>query len=183
MNGLLEEHKEACGNCLFHAKIAGVSACRRYPPKNGNFPTTMPTEWCGEYKVSRETMQKKIRDMAAKRAEQLLRLQAQPYHGHTTSPNDIVINGCRLICTCQACPEQYDVFDEISTKKIGYLRLRHGVFRADVPDCGDETIYMSNTVGDGTFEESERIPELTKAVNAIRENRQRSANGRDVSEL
>jgi len=181
MTGLLEEHKENCGSCLFHAKISGISVCRRYPPRSGNFPTTMPTEWCGEYKVSRETIKKRMRDMAARSQAAEEFAQTQPYHGYPTSPNDIVINGCRLICTCSACPEQYDVFDDISAKKIGYLRLRHGVFRADTPDCGNETVYMSNTVGDGTFEESERMPELTKAINAICENRQRSANGRDVN--
>ena len=39
------------------------------------------------------------------------------------------INGYRLILTCGACPEQYDVFD--GDRQVGYLRLRHGHFRAD----------------------------------------------------
>ena len=43
-----------------------------------------------------------------------------------------------LIKTCHACPEQYDAF--FQGKQIGYLRLRHGEFRVDYPDCGDETI-------------------------------------------
>lgn len=27
-------------------------------------------------------------------------------------PKDQVIDGLKLVCTCVACPEQYDVFDE-----------------------------------------------------------------------
>lgn len=89
---------------------------------------------------------------------------------------DIIIDGCRLVCTCGACPEQYDVFDEKTNQQIGYLRLRHGVFRADVPycvrtdvpDCGGKTVYRSETKGDGVFDDDERMPELTKAITAIK---------------
>lgn len=80
--------------------------------------------------------------------------------------SDLVIDGYRLECTCYACPEQYDVYD--GDKKVGYLRLRHGFFRADAPDCLDETVYESETQGDGVFEESERMPELRKAIAAIK---------------
>lgn len=71
-----------------------------------------------------------------------------------------------LTLTCAACPEQYDVYD--GKIKVGYLRLRHGVFRADCPDCGDTTVYTSYTKGDGVFEPEERVPELRKAVAAIK---------------
>lgn len=81
---------------------------------------------------------------------------------------DIVIDGCRLVCTCGACPEQYDVFNEKTNQQIGYLRLRHGSFRADVPDCGGETVYHAETKGDGVFDDDERMPELTKAIAAIK---------------
>jgi hypothetical protein len=80
--------------------------------------------------------------------------------------DDAVINGYRLICTCGACPEQYDVFTAAG-QKVGYLRLRHGCFRADVPACGGETIYESYPKGDGCFAADERESELTKAVEAI----------------
>lgn len=82
-------------------------------------------------------------------------------------PADRVIDGYQLRCTCPACPEQYDVFDAAG-KQVGYLRLRHGYFRADVPDCGGETVYEAEPRGDGIFDsEEERVTELTKAITAI----------------
>lgn len=81
-------------------------------------------------------------------------------------PQDLEINGYKLVLTCPACPEQYDVFDN-DGKKMGYLRLRHGWFRADAPVCGGDTVYESHPNGDGIFDDDEREPELTKAVEAI----------------
>jgi hypothetical protein len=89
------------------------------------------------------------------------------YNGFGTRDDDIIIGRYRLICTCGACPEQYDVFDELTKQQVGYLRLRHGFFRADLYDCGGETVYESNPKGDGVFDEDERMPELTKAIAAI----------------
>ena len=51
--------------------------------------------------------------------------------------------------TGSACPEQYEAF--IGDKQVGYLRLRHGYFRVDFPDCGGETIYEAEPKGDGMF--------------------------------
>ena len=79
---------------------------------------------------------------------------------------DFRINGYTLRLTCSACPEQYDVFDN-NGEQAGYLRLRHGHFRADYPDCGDGTVYESYTKGDGMFDDDERMPELTKAIDAL----------------
>ncbi len=76
------------------------------------------------------------------------------------------INGLKLIKTCIACPEQYDVFDA-EGNQVGYLRLRHGYFRADVPDCGGKTVYEANTEGDGMFEANEKYDHLQKATIAI----------------
>jgi hypothetical protein len=90
------------------------------------------------------------------------------YDGYEPSDRDIVINNYRLICTCSACPEQYDVFDNTTGGLMGYLRLRHGGFRADCPDVGGEIVYSSNPKGDGIFDEDERLPELIKAVVAIK---------------
>lgn len=78
----------------------------------------------------------------------------------------LTIDGFKLELTSTACPEQYDVFDA-NGDQVGYLRLRHGYFRADVPDCGGETVYDANTKGDGMFDDDERMEELTKAVRAI----------------
>lgn len=81
-------------------------------------------------------------------------------------PENREIDGLRLVCTSAACPEQYDVFD--GDRQVGYLRLRHGRFRADVPDCGGETVYEANPKGDGTFGDEERVSFLAKAVREIR---------------
>lgn len=70
-----------------------------------------------------------------------------------------------LSMTCEACPEQYDAF--IGDKQVGYLRLRHGRFRVDYPECGGETVYSADPRGDGIFEPSERDYYLTEAKKAI----------------
>lgn len=82
-------------------------------------------------------------------------------------PEDVEIDGLKLVCTCGACPEQYEVFD--GDKQVGYLRLRHGWFRADVPKCGGETIHEAYPRGDGIFDDDERLAHLTEAVKKIRE--------------
>lgn len=75
------------------------------------------------------------------------------------------INGYDLVETCGACPEQYDVFKGGS--QVGYLRLRHGYFRAETPDCGGVTVYSANPEGDGIFEDWERDNHLSLAIEAI----------------
>jgi hypothetical protein len=85
--------------------------------------------------------------------------------GLPTSIDNIL--GCRLLCTCPACPEQYEVIDNATGAEIGYLRLRHGYFRADYPNVRGETVYDSQPKGDGIFDDDERLPELTKAVEAL----------------
>lgn len=71
----------------------------------------------------------------------------------------------KLIRTSLACPEQYDAF--IGNKKIGYLRLRNGYFRVDVPDCYGSTVYEANPIGDGIFQVDERDFFLNEAKSAI----------------
>jgi hypothetical protein len=107
-----------------------------------------------------------------KALEELARLD-QELGFDPQEPGDIEIDGHLLARTSWACPEQYDVFDP-SGEKVGYLRLRHGRFRASVPDCGGETVYESHPKGDGVFYDDERMEELTKAVNAIKESRRRT---------
>jgi hypothetical protein len=80
----------------------------------------------------------------------------------------VMIHGYRLKQTCSACPEQYDVFDDLG-QQVAYFRLRHGGFRVDVPDCGGETIYTANPEGDGIFTREERVRYLTEAVLAVQE--------------
>lgn len=78
---------------------------------------------------------------------------------------DLNILGCKLVMTCFACPEQYDVY--YNDTQIGYLRLRHGTFTADYPDCGGEQVYTAHPVGDGIFEDNEREYYLTNAIKEL----------------
>lgn len=67
--------------------------------------------------------------------------------------------------TCYACPEQYDVF--LDGKQVGYLRLRHGYFRCDYPNCGGEILYHTYCDSDGIFSDEERNEYIPKALHAI----------------
>lgn len=80
-------------------------------------------------------------------------------------PTNTKILGADLECTCWACPEQYVVRKD--GVQIGYLRLRHGHFRANYPDHGGEVVYEADTEGDGAFTDVEREVYLTKAVAAL----------------
>lgn len=77
----------------------------------------------------------------------------------------IEIDGCTLVRTCHACPEQYDVFR--GGQQIGYLRLRHGAFRADYGECGGPTVYQAAPRGYGCFDDDERDDFLSEAINAL----------------
>jgi hypothetical protein len=73
----------------------------------------------------------------------------------------------KLILTCGACPEQYDVVNRKTGEKIAYLRLRHGHFYAQYPYDG-EIVYANDTIGDGIFDKEERAIHIGKALLAIR---------------
>mgnify|MGYP003314552521 CR=1 FL=1 len=73
-------------------------------------------------------------------------------------------NGITLEQTCGACPEQYDAYK--NGEKVGYLRLRHGYFRAE---CDDVTVYEALSQGDGCFTDAERDFYLSEALRAIDE--------------
>lgn len=83
----------------------------------------------------------------------------------TDDEGNLMILGHKLVCTSIACPEQYDVY--AGDRQVGYLRLRHGWFRADAPHHGGETVYEASPEGDGMFEDHEREKYLTEAVTAI----------------
>lgn len=68
----------------------------------------------------------------------------------------------RLVRTCGACPEQYDVF--LGEEYIGYMRLRHGWFRAEYKGT---IVYQARPDGDGCFECGERDGYLNEACLAI----------------
>ena len=79
--------------------------------------------------------------------------------------------------TCNACPEQYDVFDLNNNKKqVGYVRLRWGTLRCSYPDVGGHNIYevsFSESEHDhykGCFSsEEEREKHLKEIAEAILE--------------
>lgn len=79
----------------------------------------------------------------------------------------VYINGqmFELICSCIACPEQYDVL--LNGKQVGYIRLRHGHLRVDCPDCMDETVFKGEPKGDGMFDDDERAYWMDLCLSAI----------------
>ena len=54
-------------------------------------------------------------------------------------PEEQIIKGLKFICTCEACPEQYAVFD--GNKEVGYVRLRWGNLRVYYPNSEGLLIY------------------------------------------
>jgi hypothetical protein len=88
---------------------------------------------------------------------------------NSTSVKELSFGGFRFVMTCIACPEQYDVFD-VSGKQAGYVRLRHGELRCDYPNCGGETIYEVDAIGDGCFDtDEERDFHLGKIAGKLKE--------------
>lgn len=73
----------------------------------------------------------------------------------------------QLVRTCDACPEQYDVFKD--TELVGYIRLRHGYFSVRVPNSSGQEIYSAYPKGDGLFKAEERNYYLKEAKKAIKE--------------
>lgn len=102
--------------------------------------------------------------MISKELEDAMSALAEAFHDETQLSQRELL-GYQLNLTCGACPEQYDVF--LDGEKVAYLRLRHGTFRVDVPDCGDETIFEGAPQGDGIFNRDEREVWLTRAINAV----------------
>lgn len=76
------------------------------------------------------------------------------------------IDDYEFICTCSACPEQYDVFKD--GVQVAYLRLRHGRFTVSAPDWSGENIYIANPDGDGCFTPNERDTYINNALEAIK---------------
>jgi hypothetical protein len=72
----------------------------------------------------------------------------------------------KLHLTCCECPEQYDVYDEAG-EQVGYLRLRHGSFTAKHKGVNGRLVYEASPLGDGRFEDTERVRFLNAACRAI----------------
>lgn len=66
----------------------------------------------------------------------------------------------KIIQTCGACPEQYDVYK--NNEYVALLHLRHGSFGCEYRG---EWIYISHPNGDGIFhDEQERVREINAAL-------------------
>ena len=60
-----------------------------------------------------------------------------------------------IYCTSSACPEQYDVIWR--GLQVGYLRLRHGIFKVEYPTVDGVTLFEDTIEdGDGMFESDEQ---------------------------
>ena len=70
-----------------------------------------------------------------------------------------------LVETCYACPEQYDVY--LYNKQVGYMRLRHHMFRCDFRRCGESELYCVNVKSDGRFDDDEREFYIEEALKEI----------------
>lgn len=78
------------------------------------------------------------------------------------------INNYLFEKTCDACPEQYEVYDE-NGKHVAYVRLRWGYLYAVCPDVGGDMVYEYEFEGDqGCFVNNvERAIHLNRIANAI----------------
>lgn len=82
-------------------------------------------------------------------------------------------NGFTLELTCNACPEQYDVFRD--GEQVACLRLRNGLFRVECPDVMGEVVFHGYPGGDGCFDNIERVACLVRALREIQRHYLRAA--------
>jgi len=92
--------------------------------------------------------------------------------GYENNAPGYVFDNLSFLCTCGACPEQYDVvlLKDDQRFQVGYVRLRHGRLRAECPDVYGKEVYPCSFDDDwkGCFDdEEERLEYLEKAAEAI----------------
>ena len=75
--------------------------------------------------------------------------------------------GIKLVQTSGACPEQYDAYNGRGWK-VGYFRLRHGIFAVWNSPVGNDLIYEAYPEGDGIFERDEREYYLKEGIKALK---------------
>lgn len=80
------------------------------------------------------------------------------------------VKNYEFVVTCEACPEQYDVYDE-NANQVGYVRLRWGYLYAQCPHVGGVTVYSVDLDHDGgSFSsDEERMHHLNSIAEAITE--------------
>ena len=83
----------------------------------------------------------------------------------------ICIKGYLFHKTCEAWPEQYDVYK--GKKQVAYIRLRMGRLTVRVPDVSGKVVYYKNFNEDpvkGCFDtQDERMKYLTKITKILKE--------------
>lgn len=77
--------------------------------------------------------------------------------------------GYGLVHSGVAWPERYDVTldaagDAAASATVGYLRLRHGHFCAEIAERDGEIVFEAWPSGDGMFDDDERVRHLEAAV-------------------
>jgi len=76
------------------------------------------------------------------------------------------VKGYRLRNVSGCSPESYDVY--WADRQVGHLRQNAGHCTAEVHGIGRaDAVYEVSTIGDGTFDEPERMHHLGRAVEAI----------------
>ena len=87
--------------------------------------------------------------------------------------NLIDVDGLVFHKTCDAYPEQYDVYR--GAKQVGYVRLRMGNLTVEVPDVGGELIYYKNYEKDPAkgyfYTQEERIGQLRRIAKILKRER------------
>lgn len=69
----------------------------------------------------------------------------------------------RLVCTCDSCPEQYDVFAEGYNYRVGYIRFRSGWFSCQTLDETENILFRPIVVAwGGDSECNNEIPAIVK---------------------
>lgn len=89
--------------------------------------------------------------------------------------NTITIGKFVFNKTCEAWPEQYDVYR--GSKQIAYVRLRMGCLSVSVPDVGGEVIYYKDYKNDSAkgyfYTQEERMKYLTKIANILKKEKKK----------
>lgn len=68
----------------------------------------------------------------------------------------------RLVCTCDSCPEQYDVFAEGYSYPVGYIRFRSGWFTCRALDESGLSVSSPIIVSWVDSEGMNEIPAIVK---------------------
>lgn len=85
----------------------------------------------------------------------------------------ICIEGYLFHKTCEAWPEQYDVYR--GSKQVAYVRLRMGRLSVSVPDVGGEVVYYKDYKNDSAkgyfYTQEERMGQLRRIAKILKRER------------